>query len=83
MAAVVPDVRRNTLQGFIAANVVSGGQIYIDELASYRGLHLRGFRHMTVNHSVGEYVGYQSASVNGLEGFWPVEARDQRHSHSC
>ena len=25
---------------------------------------------MTVNHGAGEYVGFQGASVNGIENFW-------------
>ena len=25
---------------------------------------------MTVNHGAGEYVGFQGATVNGIEGFW-------------
>ena len=81
VTAVVPNVRKATLQEFIAANVLPGGQIHTDELASYRGLHLRGFRHMTVNHSAGEYVGYQGASVNGLEGFWAQLKRGINGTH--
>ena len=81
VTAVVPNVRKATLQEFIAANVLPGGQIHTDELASYRGLHLRGFRHMTVNHSAGEYVGYQGASVNGLECFWSQLKRGINGTH--
>lgn len=81
VTAVVPNLRRETLQSFIAANVLPGGQIHTDELASYRGLHMRGFRHMTVNHSAGEYVGYQGASANGLEGFWAQLKRGINGTH--
>ena len=81
VTAVVPNVRKVTLQEFIAANVLPGGQIHTDELASYRGLHTRGFRHMTVNHGAGEYVGYQGASVNGLEGFWSQLKRGINGTH--
>lgn len=70
VTAVVPNQRRVTLQPFVLANVETGGQLHTDELQSYRGLHLAGYRHMTVNHGAGEYVGYQGATVNGIEGFW-------------
>ena len=79
--AVVPNVRKVTLQAFIADNVLPGGQVHTDELASYRGLHLRGHRHMTVNHGAGQYVGFQGASVNGLEGFWAALKRGINGTH--
>ena len=79
--AVVPNVRKVTLQAFITNNVLPGGQVHADELASYRGLHLRGHRHMTVNHGAGEYVGFQGASVNSLEGFWAAIKRGINGTH--
>ena len=36
---------------------------------------------MTVNHGAGEYVGYQGASVNGLEGFWAQLKRGINGTH--
>jgi len=70
ITAVVPNQRRATLQPFVVANVQPGGQLHTDELNSYKGLHAAGYRHMTVNHGAGEYVGYQGASVNQIEAFW-------------
>jgi transposase-like protein len=70
ITAVVPNQRKATLQPFVLANVETGGQLHTDELQSYRGLHTAGYRHMTVNHGAGEYVGYQGATVNAIEGFW-------------
>lgn len=67
VTAVVPNQRRTTLQPFVTANVAPGGQRHTDELNSYKGLHTAGYRHMTVNHGAGEYVGYQGASVNQIE----------------
>ena len=67
---VVPNVRAATLQPQIEANVAKGGELHTDELKSYAGLHLKGYKHMTVNHGAGEYVGLSGASVNGLENFW-------------
>ena len=68
--AVVPNQRKATLTPIIDANVIPGGAVHTDELRSYLGLHLRGHRHMTVNHSAHEYVGFDGASTNGIEGFW-------------
>lgn len=70
ITAVVPNQRKATLQPFVTANVEPGGELHTDELQSYRGLHKAGYRHMTVNHGAGEYVGYQGATVNAIEGFW-------------
>jgi transposase-like protein len=70
VTAVVPNQRKATLQPFVTATVEPGGQLHTDELKSYRGLHAAGYRHMTVNHGAGEYVGYQGATVNAIEGFW-------------
>ena len=67
---VVPNQRRGTLQPFVTANVAPGGALQTDELQSYRGLHTQGYRHMTVNHGAHEYVGFQGATVNSIEGFW-------------
>lgn len=67
---VVPNQRRGTLQPFVTANVAPGGELHTDELQSYRGLHTQGYRHMTVNHGAHEYVGFQGATVNSIEGFW-------------
>lgn len=69
---VVPNQRKATLQPIVLANVKAGGELHTDELQSYRGLHTAGYRHMTVNHGAGEYVGYQGATVNGIEGFWRI-----------
>ena len=67
---VVPNQRRVTLQPFVLANVKSGGQLHTDELNSYVGLHTHGYRHMTCNHGIHEYVGFEGASVNQIESFW-------------
>ena len=78
---VVPNVRRATLQPHIVANVTTGGELHTDELASYSGLHTKGYRHMTVNHGAGEYVGFAGATVNALEGFWAQLKRGINGTH--
>lgn len=63
----VPDVTAKTLHGFIEDNVVVGATVYTDDFKSYRGLNK--YNHLSVNHSVGEYVN-QKAYTNGIESFW-------------
>ncbi len=70
MTKVVPNVRRNTLHPIIDANVAKMTNVHSDELKSYTGLDKKGYQHKRVNHSVGEYVGPNGESVNGLENFW-------------
>ena len=78
---VVPDVRAKTLQPLIEEHVAKGGQLHTDELASYNGLHKKEYRHMTVNHGAGEYVGFDGATVNGIEGFWSQLKRSINGTH--
>ena len=57
MAKVVPNIRKKTLQTIIESNVEAGSEVHTDELLSYKGLCKKGFKHHTVNHGIGEYVG--------------------------
>ena len=79
--AIVPNQRKATLTPIIDANVIPGGAVHTDELRSYLGLHLRGHRHMTVNHSAHEYVGFDGASTNAIEGFWAAVKRGINGTH--
>lgn len=81
MTHVVPNQRRATLMPIIDANVIPGGAVHTDELRSYLGLHMRGHRHMTVNHRAHEYVGFAGASTNGIEGFWSQLKRGINGTH--
>jgi len=36
---------------------------------------------MTVNHGAGEYVGYQGATLNALEGFWAALKQGINDTH--
>lgn len=44
--------------------------IVTDQLRSYRGLSHLGFRHISLNHSRGEYVNADGFSSIGIEGYW-------------
>jgi transposase-like protein len=80
MTMVIPDVRRDTLQPIVRANVERGSTVHTDELGSYRGLGYKGYRHKTVNHSRGEYVKGNS-HVNGIEGYWSRLKNSIRGTH--
>lgn len=71
-AMPINDVSGSTLKGFIGENVAQGSTVVTDNFRSYRGM--RGYTHLTVNHSVGEYV-KDMAHTNGIESFWALLKR--------
>lgn len=81
VAHAVPNQRAETLRPIIRASVATGGQLHTDEHKSFHGLHAEGYRHMTVNHGLGEYVGFQGASTNTVEGFWAGVKRGINGTH--
>lgn len=80
MTKVVPNVRRNTLQPLVKANVEQGSTMHTDELPSYKYLDTQGFSHETVNHGSGQYV-HGTTHVNGIEGFWSQIKRSIKGTH--
>ena len=78
---VVSDVKRSSLIPHINAHVAKGSLINTDELKSYNSLPDHGFRHITVNHGAGQYVGAYGATVNGMEGFWSQLKRSINGTH--
>lgn len=72
IASRVDRVDKKTLHGFIDEHVSPGSVVVTDDLASYKGL--RGFSHITVKHSVGEYI-KGKAHTNGIESFWALLKR--------
>lgn len=73
-AMPVADVSGATLQGFVSTHAPYGATVVTDNFRSYRGLTKAGYTHLTVNHSVGEYVKNQ-AHTNGIESFWSLLKR--------
>ena len=69
MAQFVENTRQPTLHGINQDNAKEGSELFTDDLPSYDGL--VDFDHMSVKHSVGEYVKEQ-AHINGIESFWAV-----------
>jgi transposase-like protein len=71
-ATVVKNVKRETLQKEILANVKLGTAIYTDEAVAYDSL-AKNYIHETVNH-MDEYVRGQ-VHTQGLENFWSLLKR--------
>ena len=65
----MPNVKRVSLEPHIDANVEVGSTISTDELASYKTLPAKGYKHGTVVHSLKQYAN-GIHHVNGVEGFW-------------
>ena len=70
-AKVVENTDAKTLQGFVIATALAGATVYTDDAAAYKGM---PFDHMSVRHSVGEYVDGM-AHTNGIESFWSMLKR--------
>lgn len=68
----IANVTGKTLKGFIADNVAQNSTVVTDEFTSYKGL--KGYTHLTVNHSAGQYV-KDMAHTNGIESFWALLKR--------
>lgn len=71
-AKPVSNVSGETLKGYISQNVKKGSTVVTDTFPSYKGL--KGYNHIAINHSVGEYVRDQ-AHTNGIESFWALLKR--------
>src|SRR5205814_1290099 len=78
-AAVIPNVKRATLQEKILNNVHPGSTVYTDELPSYKYALAEKFVHEVVNHSQ-EYVNGQ-VHTNCIENFWSLLKRGLRGTY--
>ncbi len=72
-AAVIPNVRRETLQNEILKNIEYGSRVYTDAAVTYDNLG-KTYIHEVVNHAQ-EYVRGQ-VHTNGLENFWSLFKRN-------
>ena len=73
-AQIIPNTKVGTLQGFIRQNAPEGAVVVTDQHAGYVGIAAQGYQHISVNHSVGEYV-REMAHTNGIESFWALLKR--------
>jgi transposase-like protein len=71
-ASVIDDIKRRTLQSYVADVVEPGSTVYTDALASYTGLG-RDYEHATVNHAVLYVDG--NVHTNYMENFWSLLKR--------
>jgi transposase-like protein len=72
-AKVIPNVKRDTLQNEILANVSPKSTVYTDSYIGYQSLAEKDFVHDTVNH-LDEYVRGQ-VHTQGIENFWSLLKR--------
>ena len=72
-AQKVKNVQGKTLLRIISRHVEKGAEIMTDEWKSYNRLSKK-FKHLTVNHSKGEYV-KGKCHTNTIEGFWALFKR--------
>jgi transposase-like protein len=72
-AKVIPNVKREVLQGEIIEEIEKGSTVYTDGYTSYDDLARRNYIHETVNH-VEEYVRGE-VHTQGIENFWSLLKR--------
>ncbi|MFL6726824.1 MAG: IS1595 family transposase [Sphingomicrobium sp.] len=73
-AELIPDTKIATLQAFVRNNAPFSATVVTDQHAGYVGIAAHGYRHIRLNHSVGEYVS-NMAHTNGIESFWALLKR--------
>lgn len=73
-AVVVENTKAATLERFVKEHCSSGAIIVTDTHGGYINLKARGYNHITINHSAGEYV-RDMAHTNGIESFWSLLKR--------
>lgn len=69
LALVVDDVKKNTLQEIVRANVAEGAVVMTDEYGAFSGLS-KDYDHQVCVHSTGEFVSVDGATTNGIENYW-------------
>ena len=70
----ITNTKVGTLHGFVLENAPAGSVVVTDQHGGYTGLARHGYQHISVNHSVGEYV-RDMAHTNGIESFWALLKR--------
>ena len=70
-AQVIEKADAPTLKAFVMARSMIGAFVYTDSATAYKGM---PFYHVSVNHSIGEYVN-GAASTNGIESHWATLKR--------
>jgi len=75
---MLANVQQKTIQPLLKQTIQAGNLTFTDEYDIYTRLEAWGYRHKTVNHSVGEYArdedgdGFHELHVKTIEGFWSL-----------
>jgi hypothetical protein len=77
-AAVIPDVRGDTLRELVRSSVEPGSKLYTDAWVGYRGLSDE-YQHEIVDHVI-EYV-RDHVHTNSIENFWSLLKRTIKGTH--
>ena len=78
---VVKSRTKQAMQSLILSHIVPGTTLNTDEFGGYKDIDKSGFRHVKVNHSLGQYATAQGAGVNAIEGFWAQLKRGINGTH--
>jgi len=74
VASPIEKADRKTIQDAIVSQVESGSILNTDEASVYNGVKAKSFKHVTINHSEGEYV-RGDVTTNGIESVFAVLKR--------
>ena len=66
----VANRKSETLRRVIEHTVLPGTEVWTDDYPSYNFLTAAGYRHFTVNHSVGEVATEEKQGTNSVEGLF-------------
>jgi transposase len=78
---VVKSRTKEAMQSLILTHIVPGTTLNTDEFGGYHNIDKSGFRHVKVNHKLGQYATAQGAGVNAIEGFWAQLKRSINGTH--
>jgi transposase len=83
---VIPNVKKDTLQAVVRANVEAGATVSTDELYSYGLLEGDGYKHGAVKHGAKEWAYYDYRHdamhhTNHVESFWKLFKASVRSTH--
>jgi transposase-like protein/DNA-directed RNA polymerase subunit RPC12/RpoP len=78
---VVQSRTKEAMQSLILTHIVPGTTLNTDEFGGYHNIDKSGFRHVKVNHKIGQYATAQGAGVNAIEGFWSQLKRSINGTH--
>lgn len=77
---VVPNTRKDSIQGPVREYVLKGSEVLTDALSSYTGLRDE-YDHKVVDHSIQYVRGH--VHTNGLENFWCLLKRTIKGTYVC